>query len=171
MDRMPSQVHAPGCWRPCLNSSEAIRFDCTIEVHLQEGLVMRRLATGRSCGSLPARSLALRPRLSAGLLCFRPDPATVQCCRRIERYDLRCGTPIAPKYWPVRRRIARSSSAPISEARWPRRGRAAGRRRAARRGARARPRPEAVQGSSPAPGRSPISEDVPAGRLPRRLRR
>ena len=35
---------------------------------------MRCLVTGRSC-RVSERSLALRPRLSAGLPCFRPDPA------------------------------------------------------------------------------------------------
>jgi hypothetical protein len=37
---------------------------------------MRRLVTGRSCRLSSRRSLALRPRLSAGLPCFRPDPVT-----------------------------------------------------------------------------------------------
>ena len=37
---------------------------------------MRRLVTGRSCRLSSRRSLALRPRLSTGLPCFRPDRVT-----------------------------------------------------------------------------------------------
>ena len=45
-----SESIGPACriWRSCLGSSKAVRSGCTIEVHLQEGLLMRRLATGRS---------------------------------------------------------------------------------------------------------------------------
>ena len=45
--RAPARPRVSG--RACLGSSKAVRSGCTIEVHLQEGLLMRRLATGRSC--------------------------------------------------------------------------------------------------------------------------
>ena len=48
--RIPASARPVGPrWRACLDWSKAVRSGCSIEVHLQEGLLMRRLATGRSC--------------------------------------------------------------------------------------------------------------------------
>ena len=67
---------------------------------------MRRLVTGRSCRLSSRRSLALRPRLSAGLPCFRPDPVTANLAADdADRTARPRWTPMGRKYRLVLRRI------------------------------------------------------------------